>query len=73
MYADLIDKPWSKACSGPSFVLVKPGSPEESFFYLKVSMDAPPCGERMPWGAANPLPAEEIDLIRAWIAGGALP
>jgi hypothetical protein len=72
MYADLIDKPASRSCTG-GFLRVVPGSPEESLLYLKVSMDVPPCGTRMPFGATHPLPAADIDLIRTWIQGGALP
>ncbi|MEW5847576.1 MAG: hypothetical protein AB2A00_02140 [Myxococcota bacterium] len=54
------------------FPQVKPGVPEESFLYIKV-VDRPPSGggSRMPIGTR--LSDERIALIRAWIAGGALP
>lgn len=51
--------------------VVIPGDPEHSMLYLKVSMDKPPCGERMPV-TTGALPAAEIELIRAWIAAGAV-
>jgi hypothetical protein len=68
-YADLIDATPSETCGGLKRVV--PGAPEESLLFLKVSMETPPCGTRMPRGGAA-LPAAEIDLVRAWIAGGAL-
>src|SRR5579859_1375966 len=49
--------------------LVVRGDPEGSLLYLKVSMDPPLCGSRMPALGAT-LAGEEIDLIRAWIEGG---
>jgi hypothetical protein len=57
----------SNACSGRSIVV--PGLPEESLLALKVSKK-PPCGNRMPLGGAS-LSAEQIRLIRSWIAAGA--
>jgi hypothetical protein len=53
-------------CAGHGPYVV-PSSPETSLLFLKLS-EAPPCGGRMP---AAPLPDEEIELIRAWIAAGA--
>jgi hypothetical protein len=49
---------------------VVPGDPDASLLYQKVAMTEPPCGKRMPT-FASPLPAEEIEMIRAWIAAGA--
>jgi hypothetical protein len=57
-----------QGCGG--MTLVAPGDPDHSLLYLKLSMDQPPCGSRMPSGQ-NPLAAAEVDLVRAWIAGGA--
>ncbi len=67
VYAALVGKTASsKACSG---ALVVPGDAEGSLFYSKVTA-APPCGERMPLGGGA-LPAEQIEMIRSWIAAGA--
>jgi hypothetical protein len=56
-----------RAGTCPDHRLVVPGDPAESFLYLKVSEDHPPCGtERMPRGAL-PLPRHSIDCIRGWI------
>jgi hypothetical protein len=60
-----------QGCGG--MTLVAPGDPEQSLLYLKVSMDQPPCGNRMPnLGAqGKPLDPALVDLIRTWIAAGA--
>lgn len=50
------------------FFLVSPGKPSESFLWLKVSSDHPPCGERMPFGGP-PLPDWSRACIRDWISG----
>jgi hypothetical protein len=55
-------------CGGAERVV--PGDPEHSLVFLKVSMAKPPCGARMPFHG-DPLTAEQVDLIRAWIEGGA--
>jgi len=63
-------------------VRVKPGDPENSWLMIKLDGDmscpqAAPncsgsCGQRMPRGTgAMPLPQNELDLIRSWIANGA--
>lgn len=57
-----------EGCGGAK--LVVPGDAEHSMLFLKVSMAEPPCGERMPF-STMPLAAAEIELIRAWIDGGA--
>ncbi|MGM0558555.1 MAG: hypothetical protein ACQEVA_19375 [Myxococcota bacterium] len=49
--------------------LVVPGSPAESELYLRLIAD-PESGELMPPG--DPLPAQQIELIRRWIEEGAV-
>ncbi len=67
VYAALVGKAAvSKACSG---ALVVPGDAEGSLFYSKITA-SPTCGERMPLGGGA-LPAEQIEMIRSWIAAGA--
>ncbi len=68
--------PTGVPCAGGEMGRVVPGSPEESLLYVKIAAkldDTPaPCGDVMPPGAnAAPLDPEEVELIRAWIAGGA--
>jgi hypothetical protein len=50
-------------------VLVVPGDPGMSFLYQKLSQPSPRAGNSMPPG--EPLPAEMIDRVRAWIQVGA--
>jgi hypothetical protein len=67
-YAALVGKTsMSSRCMNRPLVL--PGQPEMSLFYLKL-MPTPPCGVRMPNGG-NQLTAEQIDMVRSWIAAGA--
>jgi len=60
----------SKLCGNR--VLVKPGAPEDSAFYLA---QAGLCGDtlpKMPLGCVDTcVPADYVDGVRAWIAGGA--
>ena len=51
------------------FLLVEPGNPDESYLLLKVRGDDEIISQQMPPG--NPLPAEQVEIIRAWIASGA--
>jgi len=51
------------------FLLVAPGNPDESYLLLKVRGDDEIISQQMPPG--NPLPAEQVEIIRAWIASGA--
>ena len=51
------------------FLLVDPGNPDESYLLLKVRGDDEIISQQMPPG--NPLPAEQVEIIRAWIASGA--
>jgi len=67
-YAALVDKTSaSKACSGR--VLVKPGDPDKSLFYQKLTADVP-CGARMPLGGAA-LGDPALARVRSWITNGA--
>lgn len=66
-YDSIVNQPSSQSAS---FVRVLPGSPEQSLLYLKISLDQPPIGNRMPL-ACDKLPDGEIELVRRWIAEGA--
>lgn len=79
-YHLLVDRPAGKlipvdgrpTCAESSLLRVKPGAPEESLLYLKVSGRAP-CGTIMPppGSGARPLAPEKIEQIRRWIELGA--
>ena len=49
--------------------LVDPGNPDKSYLLIKVRGDDEMVSQRMPPG--NPLSAEQVEIIRAWIASGA--
>jgi len=51
-------------------VVVVPGDADHSLLYLKVAMEQPPRGERMPLGR-TPLTATQIRIIEDWINTGA--
>ena len=51
------------------FLLVDPGNPDESYLLMKVRGDDEIISQQMPPG--NPLSAEQVEIIRAWIASGA--
>ena len=53
----------------PDFKLVEPGKPDDSYLLIKVRGDDEIVSQQMPPG--NPLPAEQVEIIRAWIASGA--
>ncbi len=53
----------------PDFKLVDPGNPNKSYLLLKVRGDDEIISQQMPPG--NPLSAEQVEIIRAWIASGA--
>ncbi|MCA9488383.1 MAG: hypothetical protein KC621_00625 [Myxococcales bacterium] len=57
----------STDCGGAEYVV--PGDPEGSLFYTKL-LSSPPCGERMPLGGGA-LSADQIEMVRSWIADGA--
>jgi hypothetical protein len=56
----------------PDMMRIKPGDPSNSYVYLKITMDQPAFGGRMPLNEA-PLTQQQIDRIRTWIEGGAPP
>lgn len=49
---------------------VTPGKTSESYLYEKIAQDRPAAGTRMP--PTSPLSAERIELVRSWIAAGAM-
>ena len=53
----------------PDFKLVDPGNPNKSYLLIKVRGDDEIVSRQMPPG--NPLSAEQVEIIRAWIASGA--
>lgn len=53
----------ANSCFG---ILADPENPEASVLYEKL-LDAPLCGDRMPFGV-DPLSASEITCVRDWIA-----
>lgn len=53
----------------PDFKLVDPGNPNKSYLLIKVRGDDEIVSQQMPPGA--PLSAEQVEIIRAWIASGA--
>lgn len=53
----------------PDLKLVDPGNPNKSYLLIKVRGDDEIISQRMPPGA--PLSAEQVEIIRAWIASGA--
>jgi hypothetical protein len=58
-------------CRGSGLMRVKPGEPEQSLLYLKLTM--PPCGNKMPPPAFTQPTEEQVSLVRQWIAEGAAP
>jgi hypothetical protein len=67
-YAALVGQTsMSSMCMGR--LLVVPGQPEMSLFYLKLS-PTPSCGSRMPLGG-TPFTDEQLEMVRSWIAAGA--
>jgi hypothetical protein len=72
-YGSLVGKPAHEPCGG---VLVTPGDPTRSYLFHKVNDEMPCDGVRMPHGGMlrpQPLPAESVATIAAWIRGGAAP
>ena len=55
---------------GPNLI-VKPGDPDASVLYNKIE-NTGLYGQLMPFGAPQPIPQSERDLIRDWILQGAL-
>ena len=63
-------------CGGMGRVRVVPRNPESSVLYQKVlarstMQETAPCGAGMPPPGLEPLSREQVEMIRAWIAGGA--
>lgn len=68
-YAALVNKPSaSSGCKGQPLVVAD--KPDQSLFYLKL-LGSPACGDRMPLGGGV-LTATQLELVRSWIAAGAL-
>jgi len=67
-YSELVN---IAATNLPSLMRVEPLAPDSSFLIDKLSSVTPASGSRMPFGE-TPLPVEQIELIREWIAQGAL-
>ena len=53
----------------PDLLLVDPGNPNGSYLLIKVRGDDEIVSQQMPPGRT--LPAEQVEIIRAWIASGA--
>lgn len=51
---------------------VQPGDSTHSYLYEKITSAQPASGSQMPLGS-NPLPSDQIALIKAWIDEGAPP
>ncbi len=70
-YAALVNAPASNASAHQAGLLrVAPHDPDHSFLLIKLTAPGPGEGSPMPLGR-TPLPAEQIQLIRDWIAAGA--
>lgn len=67
-YDSLVNAEGSANCGGE--IRVVPGDPDASLLVQKIT--DPSCGERMPKDSDDPLPAEDIARIRAWISAGAM-
>ena len=72
-YAQLVGvEPDVESARDEGLLRVDPGMPDNSFLMIKLEGPPPSQGGRMPL-IGEPLSAEEIALIRAWIAAGAPP
>jgi len=71
-YASLVNKRTFEHEAGDSVPVyrVRPGSPDSSFLYHKLNLDAPEAGSRMPLEDSR-LPDSEIAVIKKWILHGA--
>jgi hypothetical protein len=58
-------------CRDCGLLRVQPGAPERSLLYLKLTL--PPCGSKMPPAAFGQVTAEQVEMVRLWIAQGAAP
>ncbi len=68
LYMDTYEDLMTGGKHGPPVV---PGDPEKSILYQKV-MPNPPFGKQMPIKTRRMLKPEETDLIKRWIAAGAI-
>jgi mono/diheme cytochrome c family protein len=69
-WESIVDRPSEEL---PALMRVRPGRPDESYLYLKITdrhLDAGGRGRRMPLGQA-PLPPAAIRTIERWILAGA--
>lgn len=75
LYARLVNEPAQREpCKGE--VRVVPGDLQASLLWKKLAPDLSVCGSKMPRSLPlfGPAPnAAQLDLLRAWIEGGALP
>jgi hypothetical protein len=73
-YDSLVDvEPDNGVARAAGLLRVVPGDPESSFLVRKITSDlAPGEGSPMPLGM-SPLAPADIELVRSWIAEGALP
>lgn len=72
-YGDLVNVvPENPLAAANGLLRVTPFDPNNSFLIVKLEGPPPGEGTRMPQGMA-PLPASQIQMIRDWIAAGALP
>jgi hypothetical protein len=72
-YANLVGvEPQNAAALQAGLLRVDPGNPDNSFLVVKVEGPPIAMGSRMPLGE-TPLTADQIQLIRDWIAAGAPP
>lgn len=71
-YAQTVNVAASEAWNGSQHLdRVAPGSSSTSYLYLKIVGDPGISGTAQPPG--DPLTSDDVDLIRRWIDGGALP
>jgi polyvinyl alcohol dehydrogenase (cytochrome) len=62
-----------QSCASLGLTRVVPGDPAASLLYQKLT-GTQPCGESMPPSSVGPLlAADKTDLVKRWIADGALP
>lgn len=59
-------------CATATTVQVKPGDPAGSFFYTKLGGGGTLCGTLMPPPPSPQISAEDLELVRRWIAAGAM-
>lgn len=77
-YTALVNVKVTDQLTAKNWVRVKPGFPDSSMIYLKITMAIPktpgvdrPYGARMPLSPELPLTQSTIDIIKKWIADGA--